>query len=127
MARTTAHEVEQIMDLESSITESQIERFITMANAMVDRVFAGDTTLGETVLTEIECNIAAHFLASTIARMGAVERLGEARIDYTGKWGEGLKSTPYGQNALVLDYTGKLAGSGKAKAYIKAIGSWDDD
>jgi hypothetical protein len=125
--RTTAAEVDQIMDLESSVTDTTIERYITMANALVDELLGTDTSLSSTLKQEIECNLAAHFIASTIARMGAVERLGEARVDYTGKWGEGLKSTPYGQNVLLLDTTGKMAEGSQGRAYIKAIGSWDDD
>lgn len=123
--RTTADQVFLIMDLESHVTDEHVERFINMANSVVDDTLGDDTTLGDETKREIECNLAAHFIASTISRISQKEKLGEAQVDYP-TLGEGLKSTPYGQNVLVLDTTGKMTGSGKRRAYIRAIPSWDD-
>lgn len=126
--RVTTIEVEQIMDLDSSVTTETIAKFIGQANRLVTNRFTGDTTLSVATLADIECWLTAHMLALTPhARTASVERLGEARVDYTGKFGEGLKSTPYGQMVLSLDTTGKMATIGKPRAYLKAIGGWNDD
>lgn len=125
--RATAAEVDQIMDLESSFSDTDIERYITVASAIVDDVLGNDTTLSSTLMEEIECWLAAHLIASTRARMGKVERLGEARIDYMGQFGKNLELTPYGQTVKMLDSTGKMGEIGKTRAYLKTIGNWDSD
>jgi len=61
-----------------------------------------------------------------LARMASKEKVGEAEVTYTGKWGELLKSTPYGQMVLLLDTTGKIANAGKAKASMYAIPNFDE-
>jgi hypothetical protein len=102
-----------------------MDAFIVAANALVNKVFSGDTTIGVTLLKEIEKYLTAHIVSSTIRRMGKEEEIQDARIVYTGTWKEGLSSTPYGQTVLTLDTSGKMAKAGKAVASIKAITSFD--
>ena len=62
----------------------------------------------------------------TSIRTTSDEKIGDVSVKYTGKWGELLKSTPYGQMALALDITGKLARAGKTGASIYAVKSFDE-
>ena len=121
--RTTATDVKTIMD-SISTADAVVDEFIAVASGMTDEV-AADGTLGDTRLEQIEQWLSAHLLASTIVRMGKQEKLGEASITYTGEFGSGLHSTPYGQMVKILDTTGILAAKGKKKITFKAITSFD--
>jgi len=108
MARTTVDEVSKILD-NTGLDNSQISGYIDSANR-----------------GEIEKWWAAHLIASTVERTTDQEKVGDVSAKYTGKWGEGLKSTPYGQTVLQLDTTGTLQKSGKQAVYFKAIKSFDE-
>jgi hypothetical protein len=122
--RVTPDEVKEIMD-GLTATDSIIETFITAASAVIDQVFAGDTVISSTLLKELERWLTAHFIASTIFRMASEEKLGEAQMKYTGKWGENLASTSYGQTVKLLDITGKMSQVGKSAATIFAVTSFN--
>lgn len=123
--RVTSSDVKQIMD-NCSVSDEIVETLITSVNALLSKVFESDTSMNEVILTEIERQLSAHFVASGIQRSTVREKVGDAEVIYTGKWEEGLKSTPYGQNALSLDFTGKLARLGKRNVRIFAIPSFED-
>lgn len=122
--RVTALEVKAIMD-DCEVADSTINTMITAANAMLNKVFAGDSTLGTDLLKEIERWYSAHLVASTLHRYTQEEKIGDAQIRYAAKLGEGFNSTPYGQMVLQLDTTGKLANVGKRGASIYAIPSFE--
>lgn len=122
--RTTSAEVLEIMD-NCTVSTSIIDNIITVASNLVDQVFENDTEADSTTLEAIEQYLTAHILASTISRTTSEEKLGDAFVKYTGKWGEQLKSTPYGQMILVLDFTGKMAKSGKTAASIYAVKNFE--
>ena len=124
MARTTAAKVKAIMD-NCTVDDDVVDVFIISANAVVTKVFDGDTDIGSTMKEEIERWFTAHMLASTLCRMGINEKLGEASIKYTGVFKEKLSSTPYGQTVMQLDFTGKMGNVGKKGASITAIKSFD--
>lgn len=123
--RTTIAEVKLIMK-SCTAADATITAMIAAASGIVDTVFANDTTLTTTTLESIEQWLTAHFLASTFNRVASEEKLGDAQVTYTGKWGEGLRSTPYGQMVLLLDTTGLMANSSKQAASIYAITSFDE-
>lgn len=108
MARVTATEVRQIIILQSDITDTQVDVFINQANLFVTSVFSGDTTVSADILKEIERNISAHFLHALDPREEE-KTINKARSKYSGQYGMRLEATTYGQNALLLDPTGKLA------------------
>lgn len=112
MARVTAAEVKEIIN--TSLSELQVSPYITSANVYVtDRL--GTSTLAAATLKEIERWFTAHMIATTRERVAKSEEAGGARIEYIGQFGEGLKSTPYGQMCISLDTTGLLAQEGKKK------------
>ncbi|MDH3359813.1 MAG: DUF4054 domain-containing protein [Desulfobulbaceae bacterium] len=106
-ARVTITDVKLIIDLDSTITDASIQVFIDQANLFVNANL-GDSGLSEDILTEIERNIAAHFLHALDPR-AKQEKAGEVAVTYAGNFGTGLSATTYGQTAIMMDTTGKLA------------------
>lgn len=123
MARTTATEVKQILD-DSELTDAIVDAYIIAANVLVTEAL-GDSGLGSTLMEEIERWLTAHMISSTRERMGKKEEAGGAKIEYTGKYGQRLSSTDYGQMVLVLDTTGKMASLGGKAVTIYAVTSFD--
>ena len=116
--RVTEAEVQAIIDVDSSV--SDISPFITAANLFVTNVFSGDTQVGSDTLKEIERYVAAHFICCIDPRARKEENE-EVMVEYTGEFGKGLESTRYGQAALTLDFTGKLATAGKKRASFSMV------
>jgi hypothetical protein len=94
--------------IETSLTDPEIDAFITAANLTVTKLLA-DEDLSDDQLREIERWLAAHFIASTRERQVAQETAGQADTTYVGKSGMGLDATFYGQQAKILDTSGTLA------------------
>ena len=118
--RATATEVRVIIT--TDLLDAAITSMITLANTMVtDTVTCG---LSAAILKEIERWLTAHLIAVTHDRMAVSEKLGEAEVKYSGVYGEGLKSTTYGQMVLQLDTCGSFAKLGKKSATITAITSF---
>jgi hypothetical protein len=125
MALTTAAEVLKIMD-NCSVAELDITtNYIPAASALITKVFEDDTEIGSTLQEEIERWFTAHMIACSRFRTAEQEKIGDASIKYTGKWSEGLRSTPYGQMVLQLDFTGKMAALSKRRMRLIAIKSFD--
>lgn len=124
-ARVTADDVKAIMAGYEG-ADATVEVYIGAATLLIDSIFASDTVLSDDQLKELERWYTAHMIASVDFRTTSEEKVGEASVKYTGKWGEGLKSTPYGQMVLQLDVTGKIAKAGKAVPNIYAVTSFDD-
>ncbi len=124
MARTTATEVKAIMD-NCTVDDTVVDVLIISANALVTEVLGDDSTIGATLLEEIERWFTAHMLASTLCRTTTNEKIGEVSVKYTGEFRENLSSTPYGQMVMQLDFTGKMANIGKKRASMYAIPSFD--
>ena len=124
MARTTADEVKLIMD-NLTLSDPIIDSFILGANALVTKILGDDTTIGAVLLEEIERWFTGHMIASTRHRSTIKEKIGDASVEYTGKFLENLSSTPYGQMVMQLDITGKMSNIGKRAASIYAVKSFD--
>ena len=121
--RVTATEVKAIMD-NCQLTDSIINTFIIAANKLITKIF-GYSATEDSIYKEFERWLTAHLIASTLERTTSIEKLGDGSVTFTGKWGEGLKSTPYGQMLLLLDTSGLLANAGKMAASITAVISFD--
>ena len=121
MPRANVSDVKQIVTTDT--VDAKILVHIKTASAFVDQVFAGDTTLSEDVLKEIERYIAAHFLTVTEPEHGGLveHEIGATRARFPDNLGKFLEGTRYGQQALLLDVTGKLSGAGAARAQFRAV------
>jgi len=116
--RVTGTEVKQIVN--TSLNDDDLDPFINSANLLVTAQL-GDEELTTAQLKDIELWVAAHFVAIR-SPQASRERIGDAEVYYEGKTGgEGLKLTRYGQAAIALDPTGKLANLGRKKVSFTAI------
>lgn len=123
--RTSAAEVKQI--IETSQEDVIVEAYIASASLFVDDTL-GSSTLSEATLENIEMWLSAHLLAVTRERVAKEEGAGGAFIKYAGNYDTaGLKSTQYGQMAIMLDTTGTLTNIANSKmtASIKAVTSFN--
>jgi len=120
MARVTATEVKAIMD-GVTLADSIVDSYIISANTLVNSALG---TAETDLLKEIERWTTAHLIAITRERQAVKEGAGGASIEYAGKFGEGLKSTSFGQTVLVLDTSGKMAALGGKSAEIYAVKSF---
>ena len=119
--RTTPAEVKEIYP--TSMTDAAVQIYINVANIIVTaNITCG---LSAAILEEIERWLAAHLIASTQERQTKSERLAEAEVVFTGEYGPGLKSTTYGQTAMMLDTCGGLASMGKKALKLTAITSFE--
>lgn len=121
MARVTATEVKGIID--TDLTDAAVEVYITSANVMVDSVLGTGTT---DLLKEVERWLSAHMIAITKERQEKSVEAGGASVNYSGRFGDMLQSTTYGQTVLMLDITGKFANLGGHRPKIIAIKSFDE-
>jgi len=118
--RVTHEEVLEIIDTDIEDTTP----FITIANLLVTAKLSGES-LEDAHLKEIERWLAAHFVAIRDPR-ALSEGIGDARVTYTFESGKGLEATPYGQQVLTLDTTGKMKQLGKTPVSMTAMGIDDD-
>lgn len=118
MARVTAAEVKAIMD-GCTTADAVVEAMIDAATDVITDVIGSGLT--DARLKEVERWLVAHMLSATVFKTTSEEKIGDASAKFTGKWGEGLSSTPYGQMVLMLDTTGKMANAGKRSATIFAV------
>lgn len=112
-------DVKEIIDTERDTTP-----FIETAQLIVDEDLA-DSELSTERLDKIVLYLAAHFVCITEEKGGLKsERLGEASSSYAiPKQLAGYHMTRYGQQAMMLDTTGKLASdsTGRLKALFQVI------
>ena len=108
--RAIETEVQDMLD-DSTHTFS-VTLFIAQANVVVNELLApsGSSVLSDDRLKLIETYIAAHFATLVRERGGMQEdKLGDALQRYHNIYKAGFSSTRFGQQALFLDTTGKLA------------------
>lgn len=110
---------------DTTLSDDYVESILVTADLVLTKVFEYNNTLTNALLAELQKYYAAHLIASTTARVATEEKVGDGSITYAGKFGDGLKSTPYGQLLLLLDTTGLIARGGKISASITAVKSFN--
>jgi len=127
MARVTIAEVEEILEVDPSITTAMKNAFINVANLMVTKVVtASDMTADHK--KEIERWLAAHFIA--IRDVKSSSESAGVSVSYLASVGMNLNQTTYGQQVLLLDTSGAFAqlqaqasgNGGAATVSLKAMG-----
>lgn len=117
--RTTATEVKQIID--TDLSDTIVDAYITAANAVVTEVLGSDTTITDTLKEEIERWYAAHLIAVSRERQLVKGEAGPASATYAGAFGAGLKGSTYGQQVEAMDSTGKMAALSRKSASFSAV------
>jgi len=124
VTRTTVAELKLIID--TNLSDESLQAYIIGANAFVTEVLGDDSTLSDSLKTEIEKWFAAHMIASSQERQAKKEGAGGAEIEYIGYYTAGLGSTSYGQMVLTLDTTGKIRAYTGKQPRIFAIPQFDE-
>lgn len=108
MARITDTELKTVLD--GIADSSDVSLYVGQANMLVNEEL-GDSGLSVDRLKYIELNLAAHFAVVAIERGGfTYQRAQSSEEGYaTDRSQVKLSSTRFGQQALAMDPTGKLA------------------
>ena len=104
----TYSDVQTLMQ-DTTIDSTYITSVLTTVDLILTKIYENSTcTVSDSILEELQKYYAAHIISSTTARVATKEKLGEAQVEYAGKFGEGLDSTPYGQMVKLLIRVGWL-------------------
>ena len=122
--RTTFTEVKIIMD--TALEDAEITSLIGYANRMVTNVL-GAQGMTDELLKDIETYLSAHLIATGKERQTSEEKVHDITVKYTGKYGDFLKMTTFGQQVLTLDTSGEFANSGKQDIVVKAIPQYPEN
>jgi hypothetical protein len=115
MARVTDAEVKKILDTSIDTTP-----FIATATLLVDEELA-TSGMSEARLAQVELYLAAHFACAKDPRV-TQEKVGDGSNTYqVTKGGIGLNATAYGEQATMLDTSGRLADLVKPQAKIETL------
>lgn len=121
----TTDDVADLMQ-DSSLGEGYVNVLLGTVDLILTKVYEYYTgTISDALLAKIQACYVAHIIASTTSRVAMEEQIGDARIKYTGQWGKGFESTPYGQLLLALDPSGLIAKTGLKAASIYAVKSFE--
>lgn len=101
MSRTTEALVRQIIETDLDV----LDPFIEVASSLIDRICTGIQPVNA---LEVETWLAAHFICIRDPRL-ASEGLAGITASYQTAVGMGLNGSMYGQQAMLLDDTGRLA------------------
>ena len=119
-ARVSALEVREVVTTAAD-DDTILGSYVDTAHLLVDTYLIGGTCQhSDAILKKIELYLAAHFTALSEGA-GAVRysKIGDAAESYnTDMLGDGLRSTTYGQTAIMLDTCGIL--SNLASSGLKA-------
>ncbi len=108
--RTTYAAVKKLVETDTTIiaADADLDPFIEMAGALVDDVCV-PLTYSDTRLEQIERWLSAHFY-SIRDKQRASEGVDGLNERYDGQTGMHLEATLHGQQAMLLDTKGGLAG-----------------
>ena len=124
--RVTIAEVEQIIDLDSSISDAVVTVHIGIANRLVTNTCTADS-LTAAILKDIELYLSAHFLAMGWQEQTTMEKAGPVSESYAGKTGMHLDYTKYGQTAMMIDTSGALSSLNSGKRIVASITAINPD
>lgn len=115
LPRVTDADVKTILDTTIDTTP-----FTVTAHCLVEETLYPLGTLSEARLTQIELYLSAHFACTMDPRI-TKEKIGDGENTYQLKADTGLNGTTYGQQAAMLDTTGKLMNMTAPKAFLETI------
>lgn len=118
MARTDISTVKSVM--QTALGDSEITNLITIANRIVTRQLGGEG-LTDALLKDIETYLTAHLIAIGKERQPKEEKVGDIMLKYVENPKGFLESTTYGQAALFMDTSDKLAGGQRKTVRLRAI------
>lgn len=115
MPRNTNSELQEIFD--TDLGTDSLDRWLGIAESIVDDVEKKDSSLSSSRLKDIEVLVAAHFASSQDPRLSSTSRE-TASVDY--RKAEAY-ATDYLAAAASLDPTGIVAGLNKPNASVQSV------
>ena len=124
--RTTLDKVKAILPTDTTLTDAQIQAAIDAATCLVDQLAVSSCgeDLSDACLIQVETYLSAHLAActeNTLSLSSEKDPCCGGSATYGFKFGEGVKGTPYGQNANMLS-GGCLAEWDKQPINISSLG-----
>lgn len=121
----TADDVREIMGGDTNLTDGQIQAMMNSAYYLISPLSGelGDCG-GDAAFDTILLYVAAHLITLPEQQVKSEKIGGEASVSYWGQAGMGLNGSKYGQMALAMDCSGKLASLGLKEASFSV---WDHD
>lgn len=117
----TVDDVQDLL-LDSSLSDGYVTSILTTVDRILVKTYEHYTgSISSSLLGEIQKYYAAHIITATYKRFAVAEQIGEARVEWAGKFGIGFQSTPFGQILLALDPSGLIAKTGIKSADFWAI------
>lgn len=114
-------DVKLVIGTETQMSDEDITSFITLATTLVSETVT-ETTLSANRLDLITRYLAAHLIAVSDDELRAAsKKIGNTQYNFNELLGMGLKSTRYGQMALLLDTSGSLSSISPVQASLKAL------
>ena len=123
MARALLSDVRAILTDDIELTDNELNVFLTTATTLVDAELVG-AGLSDALLKEIEKYLAAHFASLKGIRAGiSTQRVDDASETYSvaGANMRSLQGTHFGQAAIALDISGRLADMGRPQASFMVV------
>ena len=117
-ALVNPEDVKEIIDTE--LTDPRIAAFINMAYVTTKGLEITDTD----VLYNLQLWLSAHYITVYEGVLKSQSVGGEYSVTYGMVIGEGLSSSVYGQQAIQLDTSGKLAKLGLKRAKFRVSSSY---
>lgn len=99
------------------VIETDLADLKAFRQAAAELIEATVSGLSASLKKEVERWLAAHFVAQR-ERQLAGESMLDSSEQYGGQFGMGLQFTQYGQQAMILDTSGKLAAANRKKRPI---------
>jgi len=115
----TTDDVREIFD--TDLTDARLANFINIAYVTTKNLGITDSDL----LKQLQLWLSAHYTTVYEGVVASQSVAGEWTVSYGMVLGEGLKSSVYGQQALALDTTGKLAKLSKPRAKFMVTSEYD--
>lgn len=124
--RATIEQVKVILPSGTQLTNEQIQAAIDAAECQVEQIASGCASgLSDKCLTQVHIYLSAHVAActeNTLSLSSETDPCCGGRATYGFKFGEGVKGTPFGQQANSIS-GGCLAELDKQPARLFSIGS----
>lgn len=92
---------------DTELSDGVIQAFITSAERYLVSTSVS-ASVDATTVEELTKWLAAHFITSTVERLAISEKAGPTEQKFANVYSKNLSSTPYGQTAITLDYSGIL-------------------
>lgn len=118
-------DVQSVIDTDLDVLD--IQKYIVTANLIVSEELAS-SGLSSSRRDQIAKYLAAHFctLKEPQGRLTELDTDG-TRQKFAGSYGSGLRSSPFGQTALMLDTTGTLAAIADDQRPTMQFDAWFED